>query len=313
MDVELFKKVFTFFAIFTLILACIVYLIKGISIAPLLGILTPGILGSIFIYRAILFWKIKKEVEELPTSKIADLSAAKGKLVEIHGTIAPADKVVKGVFVDKDCVYDRRSVSITLGHGKHADKRLSIEEEKAQAFYVVDESGSILVELKKAHPVPKTFLYNYSSPIWIIQKLTKEETEIPQYILEPILNGKIKFLELPGSLFRPAKPGSIDIKKITSLEVDEGYLPVGEEVWVIGIVKDNEYTNEEWAKRGTNPELMIGEGKEVFGIVWSQTGLEKEIMRKLNISMWIFMLVGIVCVTATLILIYFVLQSGKLI
>ncbi|MEM4221832.1 MAG: hypothetical protein QW097_00155 [archaeon] len=281
MDVEVFKKVITFLGILIPIFACIVYLLKGIRIDPLLGILLPGVIGFISIYRAIFFWKIKKKVEELPTSKIADLSAAKGKLVEIHGTIAPADKVVKGVFVDKDCVYTRRSVSIILGRGKHADKRLSIEEEKAQAFYVMDESGSILVELKKAQPVPKAFLYNYSSPIWIIQKLTKEETEIPQYILEPILNGKIKFLELPRSLFPPAKPGPIDVKKITSLEIDEGYLPVGEEVWVIGTVKDNEYMNEEWAKKGTNPELMIGKDKGVFEIICGSKE-EREIIKKLK-------------------------------
>ncbi|MEM3635277.1 MAG: hypothetical protein QXH23_00060 [archaeon] len=260
-----------------------------------------GFMGIVFLYVGVRSWIVKKALERLETSKIGDLGACKGKLVEIRGKVVPAEKVVMSPFMNKECVMDwygvsieafKRREGITFEYSLLGD----VEKDKKEVhyatsyeflpFYVQDETGSILVDSKKVQTSPLSFTYKYSTPypkqtIVMGKVISEQNVNIPPEILDAIKSGKVKFAQsLYGALTKSSEV-AINPTLIAKMQINESYIPVGEEVWVIGIVKDNEYTNEEWAKRGTNPELMIGEGKEVFEIICGSKE-EQKIIKKLK-------------------------------
>ena len=106
------------------------------------------IIGLIMFYNSLKNLKIKRLIENVPTSKAR--SVAMG-LVELKGKIESGNKTLTDPFDGKDCVYWHIHIQQYMKRGK---KRTWVTRHKAKKhvpFYLTDETGSVLVNMQGAN------------------------------------------------------------------------------------------------------------------------------------------------------------------
>jgi hypothetical protein len=98
--------------------------------------------GIILFYKAFEWFKFKKLIENIPSSKIRSIAMG---LVEVYGNVMPVKgKTIKAPYSQRDCVYYRYIVD--KSSEKYGEKRKTIKEgEERTPFFIADDTGKVLV------------------------------------------------------------------------------------------------------------------------------------------------------------------------
>ena len=106
------------------------------------------ILGLIMFYNSLKNLKIKRLIENVPTSKAR--SVAMG-LVELKGKIESGNKTLTDPFDGKDCVYWHIHIQQYMKRGKRRTWVTRHKAKKQVPFYLTDQTGSVLVNMQGAN------------------------------------------------------------------------------------------------------------------------------------------------------------------
>ena len=106
------------------------------------------ILGLIMFYNSLKNLKIKRLIENVPTSKAR--SVAMG-LAELKGKIESRNKTLSDPFDGKDCVYWHIHIQQYMKRGKRRTWVTRHKAKKQVPFYLTDQTGSVLVNMQGAN------------------------------------------------------------------------------------------------------------------------------------------------------------------
>ena len=106
------------------------------------------ILGLIMFYNSLKNLKIKRLIENVPTSKAR--SVAMG-LAELKGKIESGNKTLTDPFDGKDCVYWHIHIQQYMKRGKRRTWVTRHKAKKHVPFYLTDQTGSVLVNMQGAN------------------------------------------------------------------------------------------------------------------------------------------------------------------
>ena len=106
------------------------------------------IIGLIMFYNSLKNLKIKRLIENVPTSKAR--SVAMG-LVELKGKIENRNKTLTDPFDGKDCVYWHIHIQQYMKRGKRRTWVTRHKAKKHVPFYLTDQTGSVLVNMQGAN------------------------------------------------------------------------------------------------------------------------------------------------------------------
>ena len=106
------------------------------------------IIGLIMFYNSLKNLKIKRLIENVPTSKAR--SVAMG-LAELKGKIESRNKTLTDPFDGKDCVYWHIHIQQYIKRGKRRTWVTRHKAKKQVPFYLTDQTGSVLVNTQGAN------------------------------------------------------------------------------------------------------------------------------------------------------------------
>ena len=106
------------------------------------------IVGLIMFYNSLKNLKIKRLIENVPTSKAR--SVAMG-LAELKGKIESRNKTLTDPFDGKDCVYWHIHIQQYMKRGKRRTWVTRHKAKKQVPFYLTDQTGSVLVNMQGAN------------------------------------------------------------------------------------------------------------------------------------------------------------------
>lgn len=206
---------------------------------PIMFILITSLLllicGIILIIIGLLCFRVKRLIENTPTSKIRSIAMG---LVEIFGEAFPfKNKILKTPFSQQDCVYYRYSIDELRSSGKNTYWHTIKKGQEKPMFILKDESGQVLINPKKAH-------IN-------INKKNKFESSLgkdPQNGVKQFL--KNKNISFEGFLFGINK----------TMRYIEYFIAVGDKLYIMGTAMDNPYVEEATAEYGVE-DIIIQKGK----------------------------------------------------
>jgi hypothetical protein len=210
--------------------------------------------GVVLFIKGFIWFKHKRLIENIPTSKIRSIAMG---LVEIFGEVAAAkDKLLRGPFTNKKCVFYRYTVEQYVRSGKSSYWATIKKDEARSYFYMKDNTGRVLVDTKGAQidiPISSEF----SSGIG---------RDPPQAIKLFLNKNNISFEALLG------------INK--TMRYREYIIMPGDKLYILGHAGDNPFVKEATARRGVN-DIMIQKGKDEPFYYISDKG-ENDILRKLK-------------------------------
>ncbi|MBN1280461.1 MAG: hypothetical protein JXA00_02310 [Candidatus Thermoplasmatota archaeon] len=111
------------------------------------------IVGCVIFAAGFYFFKQKRLIENIPTSKVRSLAMG---LVEVNGTVVPVEgKLLHSPLAQKDCVYYRYLVQrheTTRDSKGHSQSRwVTVQDDRYSVpFYLQDDTGKVLVDPTKA-------------------------------------------------------------------------------------------------------------------------------------------------------------------
>ncbi len=210
-----------------------------------------GFIFGIYIFFKGFGWlKLKRLIENMPTSKIRSLAMG---LVEIYGEVVPAQgRLLKSPLTGKDCVYYKYYIQEYRGSGKHR-RWVTIKSDTNMAhFFIKDESGIVLIEPKNAQiDIPPDF--NFQSG------LGKDPPKIITGFLKA--NG-LSFESLFGMNKR--------------MKFVECFIAPKDRLYVIGTAGDNPFVEEATASNNT-ADIMVQKGNS--SIYYISDKPENEILK----------------------------------
>ena len=210
--------------------------------------------GLFLMYAGFGLFKRKRLIENLPTSKIRSIAMG---LVEVNGKARHAkEKVMTSPLSGKKCVYYKYTIEKYVSSGKSGHWRMIKYDVGPGPFFVEDNTGTVLVDPKKADiKVPMSYQSQSSwgkDPEPLVKKFLEKE--------------KIKF---EGALFGAN----------FSMRYREWIIPPGMELYVLGEAKDNPYVEEGTAVHGVE-DIMITKGKDKIMMI--SHGKEKQVLKSLK-------------------------------
>src|SRR3989338_5507351 len=108
-----------------------------------------GITGLFITYTGFYQLKIKRLIENTPTSKIRSIAMG---LVEIFGEVIPFNKeIIKSPFTNTNCVFYSYTIEEYRSSGKNRKWILIKKDTSNNKFYLKDETGQVLIDPNKAH------------------------------------------------------------------------------------------------------------------------------------------------------------------
>ena len=118
-------------------------------IGPLIITVLAAVLGTIGLLVALGKIKLKRLIENVPTTNAADAEIG---IIELAGTVAlaPETKALVGPLTSEPCVWFHYLVQEWHGSGKHRTLVTIEEQQEQQIFLCSDQSGSIPIAAKKA-------------------------------------------------------------------------------------------------------------------------------------------------------------------
>lgn len=175
----------------------------------------PFFLISIFLLRSgYKSLKLSRIIELLPTRKIRSLPMG---LVEVKGKVVlPENKKLISPITNKECVYYSCVIYKIIADSRGIRRQIIHQTSNSIPFYIQDDTGSIMVDPKKA-----------SIMIDCSKKLSGSEISADPRIRDFVIS------KVPLYRFY-----------LTTLELEEFVLKPGDEIYIIGVVKDNPYVEE---------------------------------------------------------------------
>ncbi|HII72487.1 TPA: hypothetical protein HA265_07060 [Candidatus Woesearchaeota archaeon] len=110
---------------------------------PLVYAIGGLVAGGVLFVMGFRWWRQKKLIEELPTSKIRSIAMG---LVEIKASVVKEKKMLISPFSKKECVYWRYTIErwIQTKNGGHWS--MVKQDKDMRPFYVKDNTGEVLVD-----------------------------------------------------------------------------------------------------------------------------------------------------------------------
>ena len=236
------------------------------------------LIGAGFILYADVYRRKRRLMEDMPTSKIRSLAMGN---VEVYGEVVTLflDGLLISPFSNTPCVYYKCKVQ---AKGKSLSKtkdlvnwRTIFTKQEARYFYLQDDTGKVLVNLKNA----EIDLAEHEA--FTLQV----DSELPDHLCKFIADNKI------------------DIKRILSANMAvrfvEEYIVASENIYIYGTAGDNPFVDEASSeKNSTDIMLQKGIDKSRF-YVTSQK--KKFVIWRYRVSAEICMFFGILLVIAGII------------
>jgi hypothetical protein len=220
------------------------------------------------------FFRIKRLIENLPTSKIRSLAIG---LVEIAGEVVPREKkLLRSPISGKDCVYYTYRVEELRSSGKSSHWQTLKSGIESYPFYLKDETGKVVVEPKEAG-------------IEIDPGLKAESgigKDFPQIVKDFLKKSNISY------------GGFLGIHN--AMRVSESFIQPGEKLYIIGSATDNPDPSLNPKKSEDNLVVRKGKNDRLFYI--SDKG-ELEVRRRFGWKTAGFIALGSILMLVSLIVI----------
>ena len=192
------------------------------------------IVGGIFFCIGLSQWKLKRIIENTPTSTVRSLAMG---LVEITGTVAkPFTTWLTSPFTRNPCTFYYAEIQELRRQGKRSEWVTLFKKNEWVAFYAKDKTGSVLVDPAGA-TIDSTAVYQTQTglfsgvPIPIVEFCTKNNIGIRSWL------GMSK-----------------------TLKFTEKILPAKSKIYVLGTAKDNPHVEDGTAQQNSD-DIMIQQDK----------------------------------------------------
>ena len=193
------------------------------------------VLGIFFFIWGLLSFKIKRLIENIPTSKIRSIAMG---LVEIYGKVVPSkNNILKSPFSNRDCVYYKYNIDELRSSGKNTHWVTIDKGEEHRLFFLKDETGSVLIDPNKAKiDIPVDNRYDSS--------MGKDPPEAAKQFLAR------RNIAWEGFLFGVNK----------TMRYVESFIAPDDKLYIMGTAGDNPYIKEASVEKGVE-DVMIQKGK----------------------------------------------------
>jgi len=213
------------------------------------------ILGIGLFVWAIICFKDKRLIENIPTSKIRSIAMG---LVEIYGEVVTSlDNILKSPFSQSDCVYYRYAIEELRSTGKSTHWATIRKGTNYVYFYLRDDTGMVLIDPQNAKiDIPADNVFKSS--------LAKD----PSYMIKQFLEKeRVKF---EGSL--------LGINK--TMRYSEYFIAPKDKLYIMGTAADNPFVKDASTFKGIE-DIIIKKGKHEK-IYYISDKSERMILRRLN-------------------------------
>ena len=238
--------------------------------------LGAAIVGIGFLIWGLLSFKVKRLIENIPTSKIRSIAMG---LVEIFGVVvSPKNNLLKSPFSNKDCVYYKYKVEELQSSGKATYWTTIRKGWDFHFFYLKDNTGMVLIDPRDAKidiPVDNVFdsTLGKDPPYEVKQFLHKEN------------------IAFEGSLFGINK----------TMKFTEYFIAPGDKLYIIGTAGDNPYVKEASVEKGVE-DIMIKKGK-YEKLFYISDRHEDAVLNKYKVKMWAGIIIGSIFIIVSLLVI----------
>ncbi|MFC1741113.1 GIDE domain-containing protein [Nanoarchaeota archaeon] len=208
-------------------------------------------IGGFLFYKGFKWFKTKRMIENMPTSKIRGLAMG---LVEIAGNVVPAKKTtLKSPLTGKSCVYYKYSVKEERGSGKHRYWYTLKAGTDMQEFFLKDSTGKVLVQPQKAQiDIPPDFKYQ-----------SRWRKDPPQVVQKFLKKNSLNFETFLGTN--------------KNMRYYEYYIAPKDKLYILGHAGDNPHVEEATGQQNTE-DIMIQKGDE--GIYYISDSSEEGVLKK---------------------------------
>ncbi len=244
----------------TSVLVFIVFGLTGFAFYSLAGLDNPLlffasvllIIGIIFFSIGLSQWRLKRIIENTPTSKIRSIAMG---LVEISGTVAkPFTEWLISPFTKQNCAYYSCTIQEHRKQGKTSTWVTIFSRILSVPFYVKDNTGTVLVDARGATIDTQTV---YTKQTGLFSSISSLPKPIVQY----------------------CNLNNIGIKGILGmqrpLKFTEQILPVNSTVYVLGTAGDNPHVEEATAQQSMQDIMIQHNARNPYFI---STKPEKELL-----------------------------------
>jgi hypothetical protein len=233
------------------------------------------IAGIVLLIWGLLSFKMKRLIENTPTSKIRSIAMG---LVEIYGEVEPLkNNILKSPFSNNDCVYYKYKVEELRQSGKSTTWVTVKKGEEKKLFHLKDETGSVLIDLTGAKiDIPTDNIFDSS--------LGKDPPETVKQFLST------RNVAWEGFLFGINK----------TMKYTEYFIAPGDKLYIMGNADDNPYVKEASAEKSVQ-DIMIQKGKfeKIYYISDKQ---EKAILFRYTLKTYVGLMIGSISVIISLVI-----------
>lgn len=215
-----------------------------------------SILGIGLFVWAIISFKNKRLMENIPTSKIRSIAMG---LVEIYGeVVARIDNILKSPFSQNDCVYYRYKIEEYRSSGKSSHWATIRKGSNYVYFYLKDDTGKVLIDPHDAKiDIPSDNVFKSSigkDPSYKIQQFLQKEN-----------------VRFEGSL--------LGINR--TLRYTEYFIAPKDKLYILGTAADNPFVKDASALKGVDDVIIKKGDHEKFYYISDKS--ERMILKRLNL------------------------------
>jgi len=222
------------------------------------------IIGIVLLILALIPFKRKRLIENVPTSKIRSIAMG---LVEIYGEVVPeGGNILKSPFSQNDCVYYKYRIDELRQSGKNSHWVTIKKGLDYRNFYLKDETGMVLVDPHDANiDIPADNVFNSS--------LGKD----PPYEVKQFLNNEN--IDFEGRLFGINK----------TMRFYEHFIGLKDKLYIMGTAADNPFVREASAVKGVEDIIIKkGENEKIFYISDKSENVLLKRLRIIVTSLFVF-------------------------
>lgn len=212
--------------------------------------------GIYFFIKGLLWFREKRLIEDIPTSTVRSIAMG---LVEVNGMALPfKQSILRGPFIKKECVHYKCTVEKLVSSGKSSHWELINTEEKGDYFYLQDDTGKVLVQVRGAeYKVPADFQLQ-TGGIW--------HSGLPDSLKEYLEADGIKTTDLLGFSY--------------SFRLMEYDIEIGDKLYLLGTAGKNPYDDPNVFEADVE-HVMIQKGDNNDRFIISEKS-EKELLMELT-------------------------------
>jgi len=232
-------------------------------------------LGTFLFVWAILSFRKKRLIENIPTSKIRSIAMG---LVEIFGEVIPSkDNILKSPFSETDCVYYKYKIEELRSSGKSSHWATIKKGWNYVYFYIKDETGMVLID-------PLDAKIDIAADNVFKSGLGKD----PPYTVKQFLQKEnVNFEDILFGINR-------------RMRYTEHFIAPKDKLYILGTAADNPFVKDASTLKGVE-DVIIKKGKhDKFYYISDKN--EHMILRRLNIIVFCGFVFGLLLIILGLIL-----------